>query len=130
MATATPQRPIVGPLTFTVSSPSGRSPLVLDLTSVRIPTGSAAPTVPAAHPAAPHPAPAPAAYSGALDAPLVAVGRGLTGLSLRAETRLRVPILFFLVVALFMAIQALIDRRDPKVVEAPEHSMDDSVGFE
>lgn len=126
-----------GNLTFTVIS-GGRSPLILSLTSATIRTGDPVPA-PAARPAAaPRPAgtrakqpagPA-AAYQGSVDSPLVAVGRGLTGLSLQAETRLRVPIMFFLVVALFMAIQALIDRRDPKVVEAPEHSMDDSVGFE
>lgn len=52
------------------------------------------------------------------------------GLSLQAATNLKVPIAFALAVALFVALQALIDRRDPKISRAPEHGDDDTVGFE
>ncbi len=52
------------------------------------------------------------------------------GLSLRAATNLKVPILFGIVVALFVLGQALIDRRDPKMSRAPERNDEDTVGFQ
>jgi hypothetical protein len=49
--------------------------------------------------------------------------------SLRAATQLSVPIAFGLAVALFVIVQALIDRRDPKLSRAPARGDDDSVSF-
>lgn len=49
--------------------------------------------------------------------------------SLQATARLRLPLGFLLAAAVFVLVQGLIDRRDPKVVRAPEHQSDDSVGF-
>jgi hypothetical protein len=50
--------------------------------------------------------------------------------SLRATSKLRLPLSFLFAATIFILVQALIDRRDPKVVRAPEHQTDDSVGFE
>jgi hypothetical protein len=52
------------------------------------------------------------------------------GVSLKAATRLTVPILFAAAVALFLLLQAFVDRRDPKVSRAPERGDDESVGFQ
>jgi hypothetical protein len=49
--------------------------------------------------------------------------------SLRAATDLRIPGLFAVAVLLFVLLQALVDRRDPKISQAPERGEDDSVGF-
>jgi hypothetical protein len=57
-------------------------------------------------------------------------GDSWKGLSLRAATNLKVPILFGVVVALFVLGQALIDRRDPKMSRAPERNDEDTVGFQ
>jgi hypothetical protein len=48
---------------------------------------------------------------------------------LDAATKLTVPILFGVAVAVFLLVQALIDRKDPKIVSAPRKSADDTVGF-
>ena len=53
-----------------------------------------------------------------------------TRLSLRAGTRIELPLLFLVGVGLFILVQALIDRRDPKVSHAPEHHLDNAVLFE
>lgn len=63
------------------------------------------------------------------------VGLPLTGLGWKAfashaAARLRLPVGFVLIAVVFVLVQALVDRRDPKVVAAPEHASDDSVGFE
>jgi hypothetical protein len=60
---------------------------------------------------------------------MILAGGGWQGVSLKAATSLRVPIVFGAVVALFVLIQALIDRRDPKLSRAPERGEDDTVGF-
>ncbi|HUJ65509.1 MAG TPA: hypothetical protein VLX59_08230 [Acidimicrobiales bacterium] len=62
--------------------------------------------------------------------PMEMTNNAWKGLSLRAATNLKVPILFGVVVALFVLGQALIDRRDPKMSRAPERNDDDTVGFE
>lgn len=78
---------------------------------------------PKSHPAAP-------GANGVYNEPMVLANGGWKGLSLKAATNLKVPILFGLAVALFVLIQALIDRRDPKVSRAPERGDDETVGFE
>jgi hypothetical protein len=67
---------------------------------------------------------------GVFDEPMVIANGGWKGLSLRAATNLKVPILFAFVVALFVLGQALIDRRDPKMSRAPERNDEDTVGFQ
>jgi hypothetical protein len=67
---------------------------------------------------------------GLLNEPMVLANGGWKGLSLRAATNLKVPILFGIVVALFVLVQALIDRRDPKMSRAPERNDEDTVGFQ
>jgi hypothetical protein len=51
------------------------------------------------------------------------------GASLKAATKLSIPILLGVLVAVFVVLQGLIDRRDPKLTRAPERGEDDSVGF-
>ena len=72
----------------------------------------------------------PLAANGVYNEPMVLANGGWKGLSLKAATNLKVPILFGLAVALFVLIQALIDRRDPKVSRAPERGDEETVGFE
>ena len=55
---------------------------------------------------------------------------GWAGQSLKAATKLKFPIAFLAVAAVFFLIQALIDRRDPKLSRAPERQGEDSVEFE
>jgi hypothetical protein len=62
--------------------------------------------------------------------PQAPITGGWKGLSFRAVTNLKVPILFGVVVALFVLGQALIDRRDPKMSRAPERNDEDTVGFQ
>ena len=50
--------------------------------------------------------------------------------SLQAATSLSVPLALGGVVVVFIVVQWLIDRRDPKFVEAPARKDDDSVGFD
>ena len=67
--------------------------------------------------------------AGGLDEPIVIAGGGWQGVSLRAATDLKVPIAFGAVVGLFVLLQALVDRWDPKLSKAPERGDDDTVGF-
>jgi len=60
---------------------------------------------------------------------MVLANAGWQGISLRAATDLEVPILFGLFVALFVLVQALVDRRDPKLSRAPERGDEETVGF-
>jgi hypothetical protein len=70
------------------------------------------------------------AAAGEFNEPMIVAGGGWAGVSLNAATNLRVPIAFALAVALFILVQALIDRRDPKLSRAPERGDDDSAQFE
>lgn len=63
------------------------------------------------------------------DEPMILSSGGWQGVSLQAAVDLRVPILFGAAVLLFVLLQALVDRRDPKVSRAPERGDDDTVGF-
>lgn len=74
--------------------------------------------------------PAPVIYPGAFGEPMVLARGAWKGLSLRAATDLKIPIVMLVGVALFLLGQALIDRRDPKVSAAPERGTDDTIGFE
>jgi hypothetical protein len=60
---------------------------------------------------------------------MILAGGGWAGVSLKAATRLKIPIAFALVVGVFLLIQALVDRRDPKLSQAPERGDDDSTEF-
>jgi hypothetical protein len=60
---------------------------------------------------------------------MVVSSGGWKGLSLKAATSLKVPIAFGAAVALFMLLQALVDRRDPKLSKAPERGDEDTLGF-
>jgi hypothetical protein len=51
------------------------------------------------------------------------------GGSFQAATRLSLPILFGVVVGLFVLVQGFVGRRDPKLARAPERGEDDTVGF-
>ena len=64
-----------------------------------------------------------------LDEPIQLATGGWQGVSLKAATNLRIPIFFGAAVLLFVLLQALVDRRDPKMTRAPERGQDDSVGF-
>jgi hypothetical protein len=61
---------------------------------------------------------------------MVVAGGPWPGLSLKTATRLSVPIFFAAAVGLFLLLQALVDRRDPKVSRAPERGNDETVGFQ
>lgn len=63
------------------------------------------------------------------DEPMILSSGGWRGVSLQAAVDLRVPMLFAAAVLLFVLLQALVDRRDPKVLQAPERGDDDTVGF-
>jgi hypothetical protein len=64
-----------------------------------------------------------------LNAPLNLAAGGLKDASLSASTDLKVPMLFGAAIGLFVLLQFLVDRRDPKLSSAPERGDDDSVGF-
>ena len=64
-----------------------------------------------------------------LDEPVQLATAGWQGVSLQAASNLRIPILFGAAVLLFVLLQALVDRRDPKMSHAPERGDDDTVGF-
>ncbi|MGP8205343.1 MAG: hypothetical protein ACLQVK_04675 [Acidimicrobiales bacterium] len=53
-----------------------------------------------------------------------------SGGSLQARTTVNVPLTLAGLVLAFALTQWLIDRRDPKFVEAPSRKDDDSIGFE
>jgi hypothetical protein len=71
----------------------------------------------------------PPAAKGLYNEPMVLAAGPWRGLSMQAATKLSIPILFGAAVALFALLQALIDRRDPKLSRAPERGEDDTVGF-
>jgi hypothetical protein len=52
------------------------------------------------------------------------------GSQLQASTVLSVPLTLALFALAFVVVQWLIDRRDPKLLDAPGRDDDDSVGFE
>jgi hypothetical protein len=100
-------------------------PAVLSVPSVA--TLGPVPTVSAGH--LPRAGRAPAAPRGLFNVPLgLASGLWPVG-SFQAATRLSIPILFGVIVALFVLVQGFIGRRDPKLTRAPERGEDDTVGF-
>ena len=62
--------------------------------------------------------------------PVIDASGAWVGGSLAAATTLSVPIALGVAVLVFVIVQWLIDRRDPKFIEAPARKDDDSVGFE
>ena len=52
-----------------------------------------------------------------------------SGSSFEAARKMKLPIALLIGGALFMLIQGLVDRRDPKVSLAPEHAQEDSLDF-
>ena len=125
-ATVAPPPPIVATTTVPqVAFVAPATTMPTTVTPAPLP-GAASPPPP---PKRAKPTPRPGA-SGEFTEPMVAADGGWHGLSLHAATNLKVPILFGLAVALFVLIQALIDRRDPKLSRAPERGDDDTVGFD
>ncbi len=61
---------------------------------------------------------------------VVSQGSGWSGGALQAGTILSVPLGLGVLVVAFMVVQWLVDRRDPKLVDAPAHKDEDTVGFE
>ncbi|HUC15983.1 MAG TPA: hypothetical protein VMS00_16160 [Acidimicrobiales bacterium] len=61
---------------------------------------------------------------------LVSVEAPWDGGSLNASTGQRVPFTLGALILVFVVVQWLVDRRDPKFVEAPARKDDDSMGFE
>jgi hypothetical protein len=61
---------------------------------------------------------------------VIAVGEPWLGGSLNASTSQGVPFALGALVLIFVLAQWLIDRRDPKFVEAPARRHEDSIGFE
>jgi hypothetical protein len=62
--------------------------------------------------------------------PAIAAAPLWTGGSLQAGTTVNVPLTLAGLVLAFALTQWLIDRRDPKFVEAPVRKDEDSIGFE
>lgn len=56
--------------------------------------------------------------------------RNWTNDAVTETKKLKVPLALLAAMAVFALVQTLIDRRDPKVSEAPERQGEDSVGFE
>jgi len=61
---------------------------------------------------------------------VVSIGPSWEGGSLNASQGQRVPFTLGALILIFVVVQWLIDRRDPKFVEAPARKDDDSIGFE
>ena len=61
---------------------------------------------------------------------VVSIGPSWDGGSLNASPGQRVPFTLGALILIFVVVQWLIDRRDPKFVEAPARKDDDSIGFE
>jgi hypothetical protein len=61
---------------------------------------------------------------------VVSLGPSWDGGSLNASPGQRVPFALGALILIFVVVQWLIDRRDPKFVEAPARKDDDSIGFE
>ncbi len=62
--------------------------------------------------------------------PAVAPTAGVTGGPLQTSTLLSAPLALGGLIVLYMVVQRLLGRRDPKIVDAPVSRDDDSVGFE
>jgi hypothetical protein len=60
----------------------------------------------------------------------ISIGPPGAGGQLNASTGQRVPFALGALILIFVVVQWLIDRRDPKFVEAPARKDDDSIGFE
>jgi hypothetical protein len=54
----------------------------------------------------------------------------VTGGPLQTSTLLSAPLALGGLIVLYMVVQRLLGRRDPKIVDAPVSRDDDSVGFE
>jgi hypothetical protein len=61
---------------------------------------------------------------------VISIGAPWDGSSLSASTSQRVPFALGALILIFVFVQWLIDRRDPKFVEAPVRRHEDSIGFE
>jgi hypothetical protein len=61
---------------------------------------------------------------------VVSIGPSWDGSSLNASPGQRVPFALGALILIFVVVQWLIDRRDPKFVEAAARKDDDSIGFE
>jgi hypothetical protein len=88
------------------------------------PTGRAG-----AHPSPPRPSALPGQLAATGGGSLALAGGPWGGISLRAATHLALPIFFGAAIALFLLVQAFVDRRDPRLTRAPARNDDDSVGF-
>jgi hypothetical protein len=121
--TATTVPPVVTGTGFAGGSQSSGGSFTT-FTSHSTPAASQKPAKPKSKPLVPVPE-----ASGVFNEPMILADGGWKGISLQAATNLKVPLLFGLAVALFVLIQALIDRRDPKLSRAPERGQDDSIGF-
>jgi hypothetical protein len=62
--------------------------------------------------------------------PVIALGQGWAGGTLAADITITVPVALGGAALVFIVLQWLIDRRDPKYVEAPARKDEDSVGFD
>jgi hypothetical protein len=142
-----PSRTVANPATPPPATPGATIVLVASIpesvagrpqTSFTLPLRPAVPELPAG-PAPAGPGPSPDLAPGLL---LPDIGRrffrvpgnllheGWEGASLNTATKLKFPIAFLAVAAVFFLIQGLVDRRDPKLSAAPEHQDEDSVEFE
>lgn len=70
------------------------------------------------------------APKGNYDEPMLRATGAWQGVSVRAATQLSIPVYFSGIVLLFILVQAMVDRRDPKVSLAPERGDDDTLGFD
>jgi hypothetical protein len=61
---------------------------------------------------------------------VISIGSRWDGGSMDASTSQRVPFALGGLILIFVFVQWLIDRRDPKLVEAPASRHEDSIGFE
>ena len=124
---AAPLRPVVA-----VAIP-GTAPVVEPVVDYRPAPSVVAPAhraAPPSRPAVSRPAAPEETFPGAFGEPMVLARGAWQGLSLQAATELKIPISLLVAVGVFLLVQALVDRRDPKVAAAPEHGTDDTVGFQ
>ena len=122
--TSTPAQPPASVSNTLVPATAGRSPRLAVSHAVRTRAGGTTPTTTTTVAGAP-----PAHEPSVLDEPVQLATAGWQGVSLQAASNLRIPILFGAAVLLFVLLQALVDRRDPKMSRAPERGDDDTVGF-
>ena len=115
LATAAPPIPVEPPATTAAprQAPAGDEPVAVPSKPISL------------QPPAPQ-----ETFPGAFGEPMVLARGAWQGLSLRAATELKVPISLLVAVAVFLLVQAFVDRRDPKVAAAPERGTDDTVGFQ